>query len=110
MLDRFKYIAIFTLAFILICPAISSAIHLKVVRVYDGDTVKAVGQDIEVKVRLAGIDAPETPKRKRQPGQPFSDASKKFLAALVIDRDVEIKGFGLGPNNRLRVKAEKKRP
>jgi endonuclease YncB( thermonuclease family) len=69
--------------------------------VYDGDTVKAVGHDIEIKVRLAGIDAPETPKRKRQPGQPFSDTSKKLLASLVLNREVEIKGYGLGPNNRI---------
>jgi endonuclease YncB( thermonuclease family) len=69
--------------------------------VYDGDTVKAAGQDIEIKVRLAGIDAPETPRKKRYPGQPFSDASKKFLAGLLLNKDVEIKGYGLGPNNRI---------
>jgi endonuclease YncB( thermonuclease family) len=101
MMDRIKYKVIFTLALIFICPAIASAIHLKIDRVYDGDTVKAVGQDIEIKVRLAGIDAPETSKRKHQPGQPFSDASKKFLAGLVLNKDVEIKGYGLGPNNRI---------
>jgi len=101
MIDRIKYNVIFTLAFLLIFPAISSAIHLKVVWVYDGDTVKASGQEIEIKVRLAGIDAPETPGRKRQPGQPFSDASKKFLAGLVLNKNVEIKGYGLGPNNRI---------
>jgi len=100
-MNRIKYAAIFIPALFLVCPAIAAAIQLKVVRVYDGDTVKAVGQDIEVKVRLAGIDAPETPKRKRQPGQPFSDASKKFLAGLVLNKNVEIKGYGLGPNNRI---------
>ena len=101
MNDRKKYLAILTLAMIFICPANSSAIHLKVVRVYDGDTVRAAGQDVEIKVRLAGIDAPETSKRKHQPGQPFSDASKKFLAGLVLNKDVEIKGYDLGPNNRI---------
>jgi endonuclease YncB( thermonuclease family) len=101
MIDRIKYKAIFTLALIFICPAVASAIHLKIVRVYDGDTVKAIGQSIEIKVRLAGIDAPETSKRKHQPGQPFSEASKKFLTGLVLNKDVEIKGYGLGPNNRI---------
>jgi endonuclease YncB( thermonuclease family) len=95
MIDRIKYSIILTFAFLFIYPPISSAIHLKVVRVYDGDTVKAVGHDIEIKVRLAGIDAPEIPKKKRQPGQPFSDVSKKFLAGLVLNKDVEIKGYGL---------------
>ncbi len=46
--------------------------QFKVVRVYDGDTFKAVGHDIEIKVRLAGIDTPETSKRKLQSGQPYS--------------------------------------
>ena len=101
MIDRIKYIAIVTFAFLLVFPATSPAIYLKVVRVYDGDTVRAAGQDIEIKVRLAGIDAPETPKRKHQPGQPFSDVSKKFLAGLVLNKNVEIKGYGLGPNNRI---------
>jgi len=101
MIDRIKYIIVLTFAFLFIFSSICSAIHLKVVRVYDGDTVKAVGQDIEIKVRLAGIDAPETPGRKRQPGQPFSDASKKFLAGLVLNKNVEIRGYGLGPHNRI---------
>jgi micrococcal nuclease len=99
MIDRIKYIAVFALALNFSFPATVSAIHFKVVRVYDGDTVKAVGQDIEIKVRLAGIDAPETPIIKRRPGQPFSDVSKKFLAGLVLNKNVEIKGYGLGPNN-----------
>lgn len=101
MTYRIKYIALLMFALLLLFPARSSAIYLKVVRVYDGDTVKAAGQDIEIKVRLAGIDAPETPHMKHQAGQPFGDASKKFLAGLVLNKDVEIKGYGLGPNNRV---------
>ena len=52
-------------------PTVSSAGLFKVVRVYDSDTVKAEGHDIEIKVRLMGIDAPETSKAKHEPGQPF---------------------------------------
>jgi endonuclease YncB( thermonuclease family) len=52
--------------FLLYLPTTSAAGLFKVVRVYDGDTVKAVGHDIEIKVRLVGIDAPETSKGKRQ--------------------------------------------
>jgi len=101
MINRIKYIVLLTFAFLLIFPAASPAIHLRVVRVYDGDTVRAAGQDIEIKVRLAGIDAPETSHMKHQAGQPFGETSKKFLAALVLNKDVEIKGYGLGPNNRI---------
>lgn len=39
---------------------IVSAGQFKIVRVYDGVTVKAIDHDIEIKVRLIGIDAPET--------------------------------------------------
>ena len=75
-------------------PAVSSAGLFKVVRVYDGDTIKAVGHDIEIKVRLVGIDAPETSKGKHKAGQPFGRRAEKHLAGLVLNRVVDIKGYG----------------
>jgi endonuclease YncB( thermonuclease family) len=60
-------LVILATAFLLIFPCIALAGQFKVVRVYDGDTVKAVEHDIEIKVRLAGIDTPETQKGKRKP-------------------------------------------
>ena len=101
MLKRPTIIFIFTLCVFLILPALSYAIHVKVVRVYDGDTIKAVCHDIEIKVRLIGIDAPETSRKKHQPGQPYSDKAKERLASLVLNKYVEIKGYGLGPYNRI---------
>ena len=77
---------------VLIFPIAAVAGQFKVVRVYDGDTLKAVGHDIEIKVRLVGIDTPETSKKKNDPGQPYSQSAKKFLAGLVLNKDVEIKG------------------
>ena len=71
------------------------------VRVYDGDTIKAVGHDIEIKVRLIGIDAPETSRKKHQPGQPYSEKAKDRLTRMVLKKYVEIKGYGLGPYNRI---------
>ena len=75
-------------------PVVCLGGQFKVVRVYDGDTLKAVGHDIEIKVRLAGIDAPETSKKKHQPGQPFSQQAKKGEMVIaqgkterVVDRD-----------------------
>lgn len=82
-------------------PRIAPAINLTVDRVYDGDTIKAVGHDIEIKVRLIGIDAPETPKGKDGHGQPFGEEAKQFLATLVLNKEVEIKGYGFGPYNRI---------
>lgn len=88
-------------AFLFLSPTVSLAGQFKVTRVYDGDTIKAQGHDIEIKVRLVGIDTPETSKRKRQPGQPFSQKAKEYLAGLILNKTVDIKGYGMGPYNRI---------
>ena len=92
--------------FSLICLLISiapyaSAGQFKITRVYDGNTVVAKGHDIEIKVRLVGIDAPETSRKKRDPGQPYSQRAKKHLTGLILNKTVDIKGYGLGPYNRI---------
>ena len=46
------------IAFLLILPTISIAAELKVIRIYEGNTIKAESHDIVIKVRLVGIDAP----------------------------------------------------
>ena len=81
------------IAFLLILPTLSVAAQFKVTRVYDGDTIKAKGHDIEIKVRLVGIDAPETSKKKHEPGQPYSQQAKKYLADLVLNKVVDVKGM-----------------
>ncbi len=82
-------------------PVLSSAGQFKITRVYDGDTVKAVGHDITIKIRLVAIDAPEISHRKRKPGQPYGQRSKKYLTELVLNKTVDVKGYGLGPYNRI---------
>lgn len=82
-------------------PSLTLAAQFKVTRVYDGDTVRAVGHDIEIQVRLVGIDAPETGGRKREPGQPFSIQARKHLASLVLNKEVDVKGYGLDRYNRV---------
>lgn len=53
-----------------------------VVGVADGDTITVLDAGHhQHKVRFSGIDAPEK-------GQPFGQASKRHLAALVVDREV----------------------
>ena len=82
--------------FLLALPIISFADQFKVTRVYDGDTVQAeeYGWGVNtLKVRLAGIDTPETSKSKRDPGQPFSQHAKKYLASLILNKVVEIKYY-----------------
>ena len=57
-----------------------------VVSVADGDTVTVLtDEQTERKVRLNGIDAPEH-------GQPFGEASKQHLSALVFGKVVEVEG------------------
>ena len=85
---------LFLLAIFACWPSASSAGLFKVVQVYDGDTIKAVGHDIEIRVRLVGIDAPETSKAKHKPGQPFGRKAGKYLAGLVLNKTVDIKGYG----------------
>ena len=53
----------------------------QVVRVSDGDTVTLQTQDSTIKIRLAGIDAPETK-------MPHGPQAKAHLAALVLGKHV----------------------
>ncbi|HFF9832970.1 thermonuclease family protein [Serratia marcescens] len=55
----------------------------RVVRVIDGDTVQVLTQGAMVKVRLNGIDAPES-------GQPFGQRSKQSLLNLAAQKNVDV--------------------
>lgn len=56
--------------------------------VYDGDTLLlATREESRLKVRLYGIDAPETKKPDRA-GQPYGDISKRTLMYKLIGRRV----------------------
>ena len=79
---------------ILIYPTLSTAGSFKVFRVIDGDTIKAMNDSKASTIRLVGIYAPETSKKKNEPGQPFSQTSTKHLAGLVLNKFVEIKSYG----------------
>ena len=72
----------------------------RVIKVYDGDTVQVSGAGIEFRIRLAGIDTPETGGRGR-PEQPFAKQGKQVLTALVLDKNVTLKQYGTGSYNRV---------
>ena len=56
--------------------------------VYDGDTILlATRGESRLKVRLYGIDAPET-KKPNVPGQPFGDIAKRTLMYKIMGRRV----------------------
>lgn len=90
----FKIIPL-VIAFLLHLPTLSLAAQFKVIQVYDGDTIRAKSHDIYIKVRLVGIDAPETSKKKDQTQQPYSRRSKKYLTELILNKTVGIKFYGL---------------
>ena len=93
-MNKFHKIISLLVSLVFILPTLSFAGEFKVTRVYDGDTIKAEGHDIEIKVRLVGIDAPETSRKKREPGQPYSQQSKKHLAGLVLKKLWILKAMG----------------
>ena len=80
--------------FLFFLPAVSLGGQFMVARVTDGDTIKVTGDGSNINVRLVGIDAPETSKKKNQPGQPFSRKSTKYLANLVLNKSVDVKSYG----------------
>jgi len=66
----------------------------RVVRVADGDTLTVLLDNRQQqRVRLASIDAPETTKDARRPGQPYAEASRRYLSELVAGKDVRLSCF-----------------
>jgi micrococcal nuclease len=61
-----------------------------ITKITDGDTVQAITPEgTKLKVRLYGIDAPETPKGKI-PGEPFGNDARSYLATLVGQQTVRV--------------------
>lgn len=70
-------------------PPGSYSLAGRVVQVTDGDTFSLLVNGRELRIRLASIDAPETGNSKNQrPGQPYAQASRKALAALIAGKSI----------------------
>jgi len=77
-----RYLQLVILVFI--TSTADADIFGEVVAVTDGDTIKVLdGGNVQHKIRLSGIDAPER-------AQPFGNASRKHLASLVAGKDVRV--------------------
>ena len=75
---------LFTLLLALACTVNAETITGRVVGVADGDTVTVLDADnVQHKIRLAGIDAPEKK-------QAFGQRSKESLSNLVYDKQVDV--------------------
>ncbi len=61
-----------------------------ITKISDGDTVQAITPEgTKLKVRLYGIDAPETAKGQK-PGEPFGSDSRNYLTSLVSHKTVRV--------------------
>jgi endonuclease YncB( thermonuclease family) len=72
----------------------SLAAQYKCPRITDGDTITITQNGFKTTIRVVGIDAPETSKKKHDPGQPFSQASTKYPAGMVLNKYVDIVSYG----------------
>jgi endonuclease YncB( thermonuclease family) len=71
------------------------AFTARVTGVADGDTVTVIDREsVRHRIRIAGIDAPES-------AQPFGDASRTELAALIRGRQLEVVPIKRDPFGRL---------
>lgn len=67
---------------LLVFPTVSFAGQYRVTRVTDGDTIKVSRDGTTTTVRLVGIDAPETSKRKNEPGNRSVVSQPSILPVL----------------------------
>jgi len=78
-----------------------------VTKVYDGDSIKINSQGIKLKIRLYGIDAPETEKRKkktgrvRKPGQPYGEEARKALEDSIYLTKIKVDVMDIDRHKRL---------
>jgi endonuclease YncB( thermonuclease family) len=79
---------------LLVVSANSLAGQFNVTRVTDGNTIKVSDNGSNITVRLVGIDAPETSKKKNESGQPYSKKSTRHLAGFVLNKSVTVKSYG----------------
>lgn len=78
---------------VLAAPALAYEIMGKVVNVADGDTITVRDGSENYRIRLASIDAPETGSGSKRPGQPYGEASRKFLSQQVAGKHVTLECF-----------------
>ena len=64
-------------------------------RVADGDTLTVItANQTKLRIRMLGIDAPETPKGTKFPGQPYGPEAEAYLKRLVDGKRVTVEMYG----------------
>jgi endonuclease YncB( thermonuclease family) len=76
----------------LICYGLFSKEEYTVIYCHDGDTCRVKDQNnVLLKIRLIGIDAPEIGNGKNNKVQPYATKSKKFINNLIQNKKVRLK-------------------
>lgn len=90
-----------------------NTLSFRVLKIYDGDSMKVAGSDLTLMIRLVGIDAPESGRNNQTSkkslekkgssygGQPFSLDAKEALIRMIGKREIRIKSYGTDRYNRL---------
>jgi hypothetical protein len=67
-----------------------------VTHVADGDTVTVItSNQAKLRIRMLGIDAPETPKGTKFPGQPYGKEAEAYLKQLVENKQGKVEIYGV---------------
>jgi micrococcal nuclease len=73
-----------------------------VTRVADGDTLTVITpSQTKLRIRMFGIDAPETPKGMKFPGQPYGPEAEAYLKQLVDGKKVTVEIYQVDRYKRL---------
>jgi endonuclease YncB( thermonuclease family) len=81
-------------------PLLPVAGHYTCSKVESGDTILFIKNGSEARIKLLGIDAPQVPFCKNEPGQPFSRESADYLAEMILNKKVKIVLYGMQGKDR----------
>jgi micrococcal nuclease len=71
-------------------------------RVADGDTLTVItANQTKLRIRMFGIDAPETPKGAKFPGQPYGPEAEAYLKQLVEGKRMTVQIYEVDRYKRL---------
>ena len=91
------FLALAILVYVNISPAALRTDTGTVIKVSDGDSIQILTpEQTKLKVRLYGIDAPETPKinhrtgHVNKPGQPYGESSWRALEGKIMEKQVRL--------------------
>lgn len=99
---RFIFVIVVLLVSVILASSAPALVPIRTVfctvtKVSDGDTVTVLtAEQTKLKVRLYGIDAPETERINHRTGivsksgQPFGEEAQSYLASLILHRSVRL--------------------